>query len=128
MTVVRLQRHAYVDSLDVHCRTPLMLCAAFNVCEACVLLLDGGAEACATDLEGNTALHLAYAYGSWTCALYMESRGAEGGAEGGALSEARNNCGRTPSEEAGRYANLCPLLSVADRPESHPESETRNLN
>lgn len=36
------QRHAYVDSLEIHCRTPLMLSAACNLSDICTILLDAG--------------------------------------------------------------------------------------
>lgn len=101
-----LQSHVFVDGLDVNCRTPLLLSAAFNLCEAITLLLDHGAEIRSSDLEGNTALHLAYAFGSMTCVLYLEFRGAD--------SNAKNLKGRAPLEEAGSCALIQPLFSATN--------------
>ena len=39
---LHLQRHAYVDSLEINCRTPLMLSAACNLPDMCAILLDAG--------------------------------------------------------------------------------------
>ena len=58
----------------------------------------------AKDLESNTALHIAYAYGSISCALILETRGAD--------PESQNGSGRTPIEEAGRAGFLYPLVSI----------------
>jgi ankyrin repeat domain-containing protein 50 len=96
----------FVDGLDVNCRTPLLLSAAFNLCEAVTMLLDHGAEIRSSDLEGNTALHLAYVFGSMTCVLYLEFRGAD--------SNAKNLKGKTPLEEAGRCALILPLFSATN--------------
>lgn len=96
----------FVDGLDVNCRTPLLLSAAFNLCEAVSMLLDHEAEIRSSDLEGNTALHLAYAFGSMTCVLYLEFRGAD--------STAKNLDGKTPLEEAGRCALILPLFNATN--------------
>ena len=93
----------FVDGLDINCRTPLLLSAAFNLCEGSVDLLDHGADIQSSDLEGNTALHIAYAFGSISCVLLLESRGAD--------SNAENIMGRKPFEEAGRCALLLPLYT-----------------
>jgi ankyrin repeat protein len=93
-----------VDSLDINCRTPLMLAAACNLPQAVTLLVDCGADINATDIEGNTALHLAYAFGSISCALFLESRGAD--------TNILNTSSRTPSEEAGRQSTLIPIFGV----------------
>ena len=49
-----------------------------------------GADVHAKDLESNTALHIAYAYGSISCAMMLETRGAD--------PESLNGCGRIPIE------------------------------
>ena len=63
-----------------------------------------GADVHVKDLESNTALHIAYAYGSISCAMMLETRGAD--------PESLNGCGRIPIEEAGRAGFLYPLVSV----------------
>jgi len=100
-----LRRHAYLDSLDVNCRTPLMLAAACNITDAVGMLLDAGADVGVTDLERNTAMHIAYAYGSLSSAFVIETKGGD--------TSARNGRQRTPTEEAGRQGSLLPLLASA---------------
>ena len=99
-----LRRHAFLDSLDVNCRTPLMLAAACNLTDAVGMLLDAGADVGVYDLERNSSLHIAYAYGSLSSALMIEGKGGD--------AAARNGRQRTPTEEAGRQASLLPLLAL----------------
>lgn len=68
------------------------------------LNISSGADVHATDLQTNTALHIAYAYGSIPCVMLLEAKGAD--------PESRNGSGRTPIEEAGRAEFLYPLVSV----------------
>ena len=97
-----VKRHAFLDSLDANCRTPLMVAAACNLSDAVTVLLDNGADFRVTDLERNTALHIAYAFGSLSSALLLEARGAD--------TEAVNGRNRIPTEEAGCQSSLIPLL------------------
>ena len=71
--------------------------------DAVSILLDNGADVHVTDLERNSALHLAYAFGALSCALLLESFGAN--------TEMLNGRKRIPSEEAGRQDALIPLLN-----------------
>ena len=100
------QNNAYIDALDIHCRTPLMLAVACHLPEATITLLNAGADLTLTDIENNTALHLAYAYGSMSCVEILEVNGAN--------SDVRNVVGRIPSEELARQDNLLPLLKVSN--------------
>ena len=70
--------------------------------DAVGILLDNGADVNVTDLERNSALHLAYAFGALSSALLLESCGAN--------TELLNGRKRVPSEEAGRQDTLIPLL------------------
>jgi ankyrin repeat protein len=84
-----------------------MLAALCNLSEACSILLDGGADAGATDLNGNTALHLAYAFGSMSSALILEEKGAD--------TNTTNASGRTASEEAGRFLHFCKIFDYPQK-------------
>ncbi len=58
VTSILLDNHAFVDAVDINCRTPLMIAAMCNLNDAVTLLLQAGADVTAVDLEGNSALHL----------------------------------------------------------------------
>jgi len=98
-----LQNRSYVDGADHQCRTPLMLAAAANLEPAVAMLLAGGADALARDLEGNTACHMAYAYGSAAAAVTLEGLM-------GADAAIANHCGKTPLEMAGDMRRARSLL------------------
>ncbi len=93
-----LKNQAYVDSLDINCRTPLMYAACANLVDACRILVEAGAHVNSADLDGNTALHFAYMLGSSNAVSYLESINAD--------SNVTNNSGRAPFEEAGRYSKV----------------------
>ena len=97
-TLLLLKNHAYVDSIDINCRTPLMYAACANLVDACRILVEAGAHVNNTDLDGNTALHFAYMLGSSNAVSYLESVNAD--------SYAMNNSNRAPFEEAGRYNKI----------------------
>jgi ankyrin repeat protein len=100
---VLLFNNAFVDSIDHKCRTPLMLAAAANLKDAIVMLLDAGADLNASDIDGNTALHLAYSLGSTAAAILLESRGAD---------QDRENMSKcTPIEMSGRGNSVIPLFN-----------------
>jgi ankyrin repeat protein len=84
-----------------------MLAASCNLTDACGVLLDYGANINATDLSGNTALHLAYAFGSMSSVMLLEEKGSR---DGVLLDDVPNNSNRTPSEEAGRHIHMPPLF------------------
>ena len=86
---------ALPSSVPIHPSIPTQL-------DAVGILLDNGADVHVTDLERNSALHLAYAYGALSSALLLESCGAN--------TDLLNGRQRVPSEEAGRQDALIPLL------------------
>jgi ankyrin repeat protein len=88
-----LQNFAFVDSLDYLCRTPLMLAAAANLVECIDLLIVSRTEVNSSDIDGNTALHYAYAFGSMAAASVLELRGAD--------NTRTNNSGATPLDVTG---------------------------
>ena len=91
---ILLQNGAYVDSIDYRGRTPLMLAASCNLVDILSILLDNGADISKTDfIDGNTALHYAYATGSMAAASLLEERGAN--------DASTNGKGRTPMDVAG---------------------------
>ena len=67
-----LQNHCYVDGADRLCRTPLHIAAAAGLDRAVAALLSAGASTHSRDLDGNTPLHLAYAYGSASTIVRLE--------------------------------------------------------
>lgn len=97
-----LQNFAYVDSLEFKCRTPLMLAAAFDLPAAVTLLCTAGADINLRDLDGNTALHYAYACGSNKALSVLEDRGAD--------STIENMAGSTPFEVVGLISTIAPLF------------------
>ena len=89
-----LQNRAYVDGADRLCRTPLMLAAAANLEPAIALLLAAGADVFAQDLDGNTAVHFAYAYGSASAVATLEGKMGDN-------AQAKNHNGQSPLDMAG---------------------------
>ena len=94
VTVLTNKPHAFVDAVDLRCRTPLMLAAATNLVEAVEILLLAGADVNAHDLDGNTPLHLAYAFGAASAIVALESASAD--------SFSKNHNGKEPLELAGK--------------------------
>eukprot|EP00603_Paraphysomonas_imperforata_P015364 CAMPEP_0114452376 /NCGR_PEP_ID=MMETSP0104-20121206/1482_1 /TAXON_ID=37642 ORGANISM="Paraphysomonas imperforata, Strain PA2" /NCGR_SAMPLE_ID=MMETSP0104 /ASSEMBLY_ACC=CAM_ASM_000202 /LENGTH=1372 /DNA_ID=CAMNT_0001624623 /DNA_START=163 /DNA_END=4281 /DNA_ORIENTATION=+ len=99
---VLIQNFAYVDSLEFKCRTPLMLAAAFDLPAAVTLLCTAGADVNLRDLDGNTALHYAYACGSNQAMSALESLSAS--------SDITNNAGDTPFEVVGLIDSIAPIF------------------
>jgi ankyrin repeat protein len=62
-----------VDAIDTYGRTALHLAAMCNVCEAIQLLLDAGADVGISDLDGNTPLHLAFAFSASAAVGVLEN-------------------------------------------------------
>ena len=98
-----LQNHCYTDGADWQCRTPLMIAAAANLEAAISMLLASGADVFATDLEGNTPLHMAYAYGSASAAATLESKMGES-------KNISNHAGKSAFEMAGDMRRMKNLL------------------
>ena len=75
--VVILQQKPYPDCLDWQCRTPLMMAVAADLPLAALeALVSAGADLEVKDLDGNTALHYAYAYGRMGSSVWLEAKGA----------------------------------------------------
>jgi len=98
------QNRASVDSVDINGRTPLMFAAASNNADACSALVEAGAALNATDLDGCTALHIAYMYGSSSAIAFLEANGAD--------SDALNNTSKLPFEVAGSF-NRFPAMFLS---------------
>ena len=103
-----IKNGAFVDGTDVNYRTPLMYAAAADLSDACQVLLEAGADTRATDLDGNTALHIAYMY-SATSVISLLSSAAHAGGDAGSDEEEKagatdrlNQARRAPLEESGR--------------------------
>ena len=97
-----LQNRGYVDALDWFCRTPLMMAAAADISIAVEILLNAGADVHAEDLEGNTALHYANAFGSMSSAVALESKGGD--------LHHSNHFGITASDSMGKMRRMQPLF------------------
>ena len=97
-----LQNRGYVDALDWFCRTPLMMAAAADISIAVEILLNAGADVHAEDLEGNTALHYANAFGSMSSAVALESKGGD--------LQHCNHFGITASNFVGKMRKMQPLF------------------
>jgi ankyrin repeat protein len=72
-----------------------MFAACCNLPEACEVLLEAGGDVNATDIDGNTAAHLAYSFSSMRCVNMIENNEA--------YHETPNFKGLTPLECAGMY-------------------------
>jgi ankyrin repeat protein len=96
------QNFAYIDSLECKCRTPLMLAAAFDLPEAVSLLCSAGADVNMRDLDGNTALHYAYACSSSHAMSALEDNNAN--------TDIANNAGNTPFDVIGLIDTISPIF------------------
>jgi ankyrin repeat protein len=112
---VLLQHKAYADCLDWQCRTPLMMAASadlpHNALEA---LVTAGAELDCKDLDGNTALHYAYAYGSMGASVWLEAKGAS--------TDVKNLQDYTPFELVGNMGRIQPPVFATQRFSVHGSS------
>lgn len=79
-----------------------MLAAAFDLPAAVTLLCTAGAGVNMRDLDGNTALHYAYACGSNHAVSVLEDRDAD--------SNIENNEGKTSFEVAGLIGTIAPFF------------------
>eukprot|EP01035_Chromulina_nebulosa_P017703 gene17703-23294_t len=61
--------------IDCNGRTALMIASTLNIPQACTILISHGANVNYQDLDGNTALHLAYIYGNTQIIGLLESKG-----------------------------------------------------
>jgi len=100
-----LKNHAFVDCVDINCRSPLMLAAASNLPSALELLLEHGADINSRDLDGHTALHLAYAASAATSIGLLEQLG------GVELTEVQDNKGRVAFDLAGKLSSVSSIFS-----------------
>lgn len=94
----------FVDSIDINGRTPLMLAAMCGLTDACELLVEAHCDVNASDLDGNTACHLAYAYGATSVAMYLEGRPD--------FLESTNAMGNTPLDCAGSFKKIRPVFAT----------------
>jgi hypothetical protein len=76
------------NARDKFGNAPLIVAAQNNRKRIMKLLVKSGVDLNSWNLEGNTALHYAYAYGHWEVAEYLTRRGAD--------ENARNNKGEAP--------------------------------
>jgi hypothetical protein len=98
-TLLLLLRYsAFVDSVDISCRTPLMIAASANLTQAVDILLKAGADVNARDIDGRTALHLANCFGSVSASNLLEANGAD--------SEIKDGRGNKPSEVTGQASGF----------------------
>lgn len=97
-----LQNHAYVDSLDIECRTPAMYAAIVNMPSALQLLIDAGADLTMKDLDGNTVRHLAYMFKSSECLRLLNAMGNS--------EDSTNILSKTPLEMAGKGKRIHEVL------------------
>ena len=81
-----------------------MLAAMCNLPIAITMLLDEGADIQSTDLDGNTALHLAYCCSASAAVSVLEARLAD--------ETAVNAIGRVPLECAGCVHKFKPICKV----------------
>lgn len=79
-----------------------MLAAAFDLSTAVALLCTAGADVNLRDLDGNTALHYAYACGSNHAVSALEDRNVD--------SSIENNDGKTAFEVMGLIGTIAPFF------------------
>lgn len=79
-----------------------MYAAASNLVDACSTLLDAGALINSTDLDGCTALHIAYIHGSSSAVSFLEANGAD--------CDALNKKSKVPFETSGSIEKYPPLF------------------
>jgi ankyrin repeat protein len=79
-----------------------MYAAAADLPNVCKILFESGADLQSKDLDGNTALHFAYMYGSKNSVAMLESLGAD--------DKIDNNFGREPLFESGREKYFKPIF------------------
>eukprot|EP01041_Mallomonas_annulata_P000402 gene402-729_t len=117
-----LQSHAFVDGLDCKCRTPLMFASALGIEEAVAVLIHAGADLNAVDLNGNTALHYAYAYSAVGIASTLECHGAD--------TRIENGFHLSPLDVIGKYtsADFKPLLRFVNAKKNRSSSSTNDMN
>ena len=72
-----LDKHAYVNSYDSVCRTPLHFASAFGMIPLIDVLVGRGADLEAKDCLGSTPLHYAYAFGQMKSVVCLQQHGAE---------------------------------------------------
>jgi len=112
---VLLLHKAYANCLDWQCRTPLMMAAAADLPHAALeALVAGGAELDCKDLDGNTALHYAYAYGSMGASVWLEAKGAS--------ADAKNLRDYAPFELVGNMGHIQPPVFATQRFGAHVSS------
>lgn len=90
-----LESGAYVDSLDIHCRSPVMYAVMTRSTTCMQILMDAGADLDMRDLDNNSVTHLAYMYKSYACLRLLRSADRTD-------EEATNLAGKTPLEMAGK--------------------------
>lgn len=78
-----------------------MFAAACNLTDCVSLLCTGGADINIRDLDGNTALHYANAYGSIAAAAVLEGKGAD--------NTALNSNQLTPDDIIGQFKAVLPI-------------------
>ena len=81
-----------------------MYAAAFNLPSAISLLCTAGADVNLRDLDGNTALHYAYACGSNAAASALEEKNIDANIE--------NNDGKTALEVLGVMRTIAPFFKT----------------
>lgn len=111
---ILLEAGAFVDAIDIHGHTPLLLAASRGNVQAVKILIDAKANVSAQDRDENTALHLAVASGVAEVVELLLSEGA------GADIAKVNKRGEMPEELAineGYWGILNKLKNAQSRRE-----------